>query len=67
MVSLCIVIQLEIFSNSARSNWLLRGHLTYNNGGAHNPERASSMRSCHGVFAGQFIFRTVLAQILNIF
>ena len=36
-------------------------------GGAHNPERATSMRSCHGVFTDQFIFRTVLARILNIF
>ena len=35
--------------------------------GAHNPERATSMRSCRGVFTDQFIFRTVLAQILNIF
>ena len=33
----------------------------------HNPERATSMRSCHGVFTDQFIFRTVLARILNIF
>ena len=29
--------------------------------GAHNPERATSMRSCHGVSTDQFIFRTVLA------
>ena len=35
--------------------------------GAHNPERATSMRSCHGVFTDQFIFRTVLTQMLNIF
>ena len=35
--------------------------------GAHNPERATSMRSCHGVFTDQFTFRTVLARILNIF
>ena len=28
--------------------------------GAHNPERATSMRSCHGVFTDQFIFRTTL-------
>ena len=35
--------------------------------GAHNPERATSMRSCHGVFTDQFIFRTVLARVLNIF
>ena len=32
-----------------------------------SPERATSMRSCHGVFEDQFIFRTVLARILNIF
>ena len=35
--------------------------------GAHNPERATSMSPCHGVFTGQFIFRTFLARILNIF
>jgi len=35
--------------------------------GAHNPQRATSIRSCHGVFMDQFIFRTVLARILNIF
>ena len=35
--------------------------------GAHDPERATSMRSCRGVFTDQFIFRTVLARILNIF
>ena len=35
--------------------------------GAHNPERANSVRSCHGVFTDQFISRTVLARILNIF
>ena len=29
--------------------------------GAHNPERATSMRSCQGVFTDQFIFSTVLA------
>ena len=29
--------------------------------GAHNPERATSMRSCHGVFTDQFIFRTVFS------
>ena len=34
---------------------------------AHNPERANSMRSSHGVFTDQFIFRTVLKQILDIF
>ena len=33
---------------------------------AYNPERATSMRSCHDVFPDQFIFRTVLARILNI-
>ena len=31
--------------------------------GAHNPDRATSMRSCHGVFMDQFIFRTVLARV----
>ena len=35
--------------------------------GAHNPEWATSMRLCHDVFSDQFIFRTVLARILNIF
>ena len=35
--------------------------------GAHNPERPTSMRSCHGDFTDQFIFRTILARILNIF
>ena len=34
---------------------------------AYHPERATSMRSSHGVFTDQFIFRTVLARILNIF
>ena len=33
----------------------------------HNPKRANSMRSCYGVFTDQFIFRTVLARILNTF
>ena len=31
--------------------------------GAHNPERATSMRSCHGVFTDQFSFRTVLERV----
>ena len=35
--------------------------------GAHNPDCATSMRSCHGVFTDQFTFRTFLARILNIF
>ena len=35
--------------------------------GAHNPEWATSMRLCHDVFTDQFIFRTVLARILNVF
>ena len=35
--------------------------------GAHNPEGATSMRSFHDVFKDQFIFRTVLARVLNIF
>ena len=35
--------------------------------GAHKRERATSMRSCHGVFTDQFILRTVLARVLNIF
>ena len=35
--------------------------------GAHNPERATSMRPCHGVFTDQFIIRTFLARILKIF
>ena len=34
---------------------------------AHNQERETSMRSCHGVFTDQFIIRTVFARILNIF
>ena len=33
--------------------------------GAHNPERATSMRSCHGVFTDQFIFRTVFSANLE--
>ena len=33
--------------------------------GAHNPERATSMRSCHGVFTDQFLFGTVLALNLE--
>ena len=32
--------------------------------GAHNPERETSMRPCHGIFTDQFIFRPVLARIL---
>ena len=28
----------------------------------YNPERATSMRSCDGIFTDQFIFRTVLAE-----
>ena len=35
--------------------------------GAHDSERVTSTRSCHGVFTDQCIFRTVLARILNIF
>ena len=35
--------------------------------GAHNPERATSMYSCHSVFTNQFIFRTVLVRNFNIF
>ena len=35
--------------------------------GAHNLERATTIYSCRGVFTDQFIFRTVLARILNIF
>ena len=35
--------------------------------GVHNTERATSIRSCPGVFKDKFIFRTVLARILNIF
>ena len=34
--------------------------------GAHNQERATSMRSCHGVFTDQFVFRTGFMRILNI-
>ena len=34
---------------------------------AYNLERATSTRSYQGVFTDQFIFRTVLARILNIF
>ena len=33
----------------------------------HNPEQATSMRSHHSIFTDQFIYRMVLAQILNIF
>ena len=35
--------------------------------GAHKQERATSMRSCYGVFTDQIIFATVLARIMNIF
>ena len=35
--------------------------------GVHNPERGTAMRSSHGVFTDQFIFRTVLKQSLDIF
>ena len=35
--------------------------------GAHNAERAILMCSCQGVFTDQFIFRTILAQVKNIF
>ena len=35
--------------------------------GAHNLQRVTSMRSCYCVFTDQFIFRTILARILNIF
>ena len=35
--------------------------------GAHNPEWATSIRLCHDVFTEQYIFRTVLARILNTF
>ena len=34
--------------------------------GAHNPERPTSMRSYHGIFTDQFIFRMALVRILNI-
>ena len=34
--------------------------------GAYNPDCATSMRSCHGVFKDKFIFRTALVRILNI-
>ena len=30
-------------------------------------ERATSTHSCHSVFTDQFIFRTVVVEILNIF
>ena len=35
--------------------------------GAHNLKWAIAMRSCHDVFTDQFIFRTILAPINNIF
>ena len=35
--------------------------------GAHDLKQATSICSCHGVFMDQFIFRTVLAPILNIY
>ena len=35
--------------------------------GTHIPERETSIRSSHGVFTDYFVFRTVLARILNIF
>ena len=34
---------------------------------AHDQQRASSMYSRHGVSTDQFIFRTILARIFNIF
>ena len=40
-------------------------HTCSNHKGTHNPERATSMHLCHGVFTDQFIFRTVLAQIFE--
>ena len=49
---------------STRKRYFLGGLQT---SGTHYPERATSMRLCHGVFTDQFIFRTVLARILNIF
>ena len=39
----------------------------YRIAGAHDPERATSMRSCHGVFTDQFILRTFSVPILKIF
>ena len=33
--------------------------------GARNLERATSMRSCHGVCMDQCIFRTIFVQIFN--
>ena len=33
----------------------------------HDSERATFMRSCHGVFTNRFVFKTVLARILIIF
>ena len=33
---------------------------------AHNPERATSTRSCHGVFTNQFSLRTFFARIFNV-
>ena len=34
--------------------------------GVHNTEPVTSLCSCHGVFTNQFIFRTILAQILSV-
>ena len=42
---------------SLSGTWLIY----YTVSGAHNPEQATSMCSCHGVFTDQFIFRMVLA------
>ena len=38
-------------------------HSTITESRAQSPERATSVPSYHGVFTGQFILRTILAQI----
>ena len=54
--------------NACEADYL--GHMLftqYRVAGAHNQGRATSVRLCHDVFTDQFILRTFLAPILNIF
>ena len=51
----------------ALTAWLLRDHMTYNNAGTHNPERASSMRSRQDIFIASLFLKRFLVRILNIF
>ena len=36
----------------------LRAHIDFWKSGAHYPEHATAILSCHGVFTDQFIFRS---------